>query len=211
MTRLTQVVDSTLEVLRKARSSFRSILCSREVGKVTSVSEGIVKAIGLPHVGYEELVRFPRGVFGIAYNIDENEIGIVLLGDFSQVKVGDEIERTGRVMDVPVGPSLLGRVIDPLGLPLDGKGPILCTKRLPIERPSPSIMDRAPVEVPLQTGIKVIDALIPIGRGQRELILGDRKTGKTAIAIDAIINQRDQNVICIYCAICQRSASVAPP
>jgi len=141
--------------------------------------------------------------------VDEAEIGVVLLGEYWHLNAGDEVERTGRVMDVLVGDGLLGRVIDPLGQPLDGKGPVAASERLPIERPAPHIMDRAPVTVPLQTGLKVIDALIPVGRGQRELILGDRQTGKTAIAIDTILNQRDQNVLCVYCAIGQRASAVA--
>ena len=160
-------------------------------------------------MGFEELVEFPGGVFGIAFNVDEDEIGVVLLGDYWHLHAGDEVERTGRVMDVAVGDGLLGRVIDPLGRPLDGKGPVASSERLPIERPAAPIMDRAPVTVPLQTGLKVIDALIPIGRGQRELILGDRQTGKTAIAIDTILNQRGQDVVCVYCAIGQRASAVA--
>jgi F-type H+-transporting ATPase subunit alpha len=141
--------------------------------------------------------------------VDEDEIGVVLLGDYEHLHAGDEVQRTGRVMDVAVGDGLLGRVIDPLGRPLDGYGPVECSERLPIERPAPHIMDRAPVTVPLQTGLKAIDALIPVGRGQRELILGDRQTGKTAIAIDTILNQRGKNVLCVYCAIGQRASAVA--
>jgi len=160
-------------------------------------------------VGYEELVRFPNDVLGIAFNVDEDEIGVVLLGDYTCLHAGDEVERTGRVMDVAVGDALIGRVIDPLGRPLDGNGPVTARSRLPIERPAAPIMDRSPVTVPLQTGIKVIDALIPIGRGQRELILGDRQTGKTAIALDTILNQRGQNVVCVYCVIGQRASAVA--
>ena len=147
--------------------------------------------------------------YGIAFNLDDDEIGVVLLGDCWHLHAGDEVERTGRVMDVPVGEALIGRVINPTGAPLDGKAPIRFSQRLPIERSAPPIMDRGPVTEPLQTGIKVIDALIPIGRGQRELILGDRQTGKTAIAIDAILNQAGKNVLCIYCAIGQRASSVA--
>src|ERR1022692_166826 len=181
----------------------------REVGYVTSVSTGIVKVSGLPGAGFEELLKVPGNLFGIAYNIDEDEIGAILLGEDSMLNAGDEVERTGRVMDIPVGDGLIGRVIDPLGNPIDDKGAIAYTQRLPIERPSPSIMDRAAVNTPLQTGLKVIDSMIPIGRGQRELILGDRQTGKTSIAIDTIINQKDKNVLCIYCAIGQRASAVA--
>jgi F-type H+-transporting ATPase subunit alpha len=180
-----------------------------EVGYVTSVGTGIAKVSGLPGAGFEELLQFPKRIFGIAYNIDEQEIGVILLGKDFLLNAGDEVERTGRVMDIPVGDALIGRVINPLGEPMDEKGSIACTQRMPIERPAPAIMDRAAVDVPLQTGIKVIDALIPIGRGQRELILGDRQTGKTAIAIDAIINQQGKNVLCIYCAIGQRASAVA--
>ncbi|CAN5127986.1 alternate F1F0 ATPase, F1 subunit alpha [soil metagenome] len=181
----------------------------REIGIVTSVSTGIVKVSGLPNVGFEELLQFPNGLFGIAYNIDEDEIGVILLGKDSLLTAGDEVERTGRVMDVPVGNALIGRVVDPLGEPIDNKGAVASRQRLPIERPAHAIMDRNAVTVPLQTGIKVIDALIPIGRGQRELIVGNRQTGKTAIAIDAILNQKDKNVLCVYCAIGQRASAVA--
>jgi F-type H+-transporting ATPase subunit alpha len=181
----------------------------REIGTITAVSTGIATVTGLSGVGFEELVRFPGDLYGIAFNVDEEEIGVVLLGDYAHLHTGDEVTRTGRVMDVAVGEALLGRVIDPLGRPLDGKGPIGNLPRLPIERDARAIMDRAAVSVPLQTGIKVIDALTPIGRGQRQLILGDRQTGKTAIAIDAILNQRGQNVVCIYNAIAQRASAVA--
>lgn len=203
------VFDSTFDKITRVLKTFTSELTPREVGTIRTVSTGIVNVSGLPGVGFEELVKFPGEVFGIAFNVDEEEIGVVLLGEYSHLHAGDEVERTGRVMDVAVGEGLLGRVIDPLGRPLDGKGAVISSKRLPIERPSASIMDRAPVTVPLQTGIKVIDALIPIGRGQRELILGDRQTGKTAIAIDTILNQRNYDVLCIYCAIGQRASAVA--
>ena len=176
---------------------------------VTSVSTGIATVSGLPGVGFEELLEFPGGLFGIAFNVDESEIGVVLLGEYADLHAGDEALRTGRVMDLAVGDALLGRVIDPLGRPLDLGGPMVESKRLPIERPAAAIMDRGPVTVPLQTGLIVIDGLIPIGRGQRELILGDRQTGKTAIAIDTILNQRGKNVVCVYCAIGQRASAVA--
>lgn len=161
----------------------------------------------MPGFGYEELLKFPSGGFGIAFNLDEDEIAVVLQGDYSHLHAGDEVERTGSVMDVAVGESLLGRVIDPIGRPLDDKGPLSTGERLPIERPAAPIMDRGPVSVPLQTGLKVIDALIPIGHGQRELILGDRRTGKTAIALNTILNQRGRDVICVYCATWPRSLS----
>lgn len=205
----TKTIKSTFALMDKGRKNHTLSFAPREVGSVISVSAGIVKVSGLPGVGFEELLKFPGSLFGIAYNIDEDEIGAILLGEDSLLNVGDEVERTGRVMDIPVDNSLIGRVINPLGEPKDGKSTIAFTKRLPIERPAHAIMERATVSVPLQTGLKVIDALIPVGRGQRELILGDRQTGKTAIAIDAILNQHDKNVICVYCAIGQRASSVA--
>jgi F-type H+-transporting ATPase subunit alpha len=173
----------------------------RETGTVTSIASGVAKVSGLPGVGFEEVLRFPGNVHGIAFNVEENEIGVVLLDDYFHLHTGDEVERLGHVMDVAVGDELIGRVIDPLGRPLDGKARPTSLKRLPIERKAPDIVDRAPVNVPLQTGIKAIDSLIPIGRGQRELILGDRQTGKTAVALDTILNQRGENVLCVYCAI----------
>src|ERR1035438_1746667 len=206
---LQSVFDRTFAGIRQGLGAFTPPFTPREVGTVISVATGIAKVSGLPGVGFEELVKFPGDVLGIAFNVDEDEIGVVLLGAYQDLHAGDEVERTGRVMDVAVGDELLGRVIDPLGRPLDGKGPVASSQGLPIERPAVAIMDRAPVTVPLQTGLMVIDALIPIGRGQRELILGDRQTGKTAIAIDTILNQRDQNVLCVYCAIGQRASAVA--
>src|SRR5271165_4472648 len=201
--------DSAFAGISQVREAFTPKLTPREVGTITSVATGIAKVSGLPGVGFDELVAFPGDVLGIAFNVDEDEIGVVLLGEYWHLQAGDEVQRTGRVMDVAVGEGLLGRVIDPLGRPLAGNGAVASSKRLPIEREAPHIMDRAPVTVPLQTGLKVIDALIPVGRGQRELILGDRQTGKTAIAIDTILNQRDQNVLCVYCAIGQRASAVA--
>ena len=206
---LQSVFDRTFAGLSQGRQKFMPQLTPHEVGTITSVSTGIARVSGLPGVGFDELVRFPADVFGIAFNVDDGEIGVVLLGEYWDLHAGDEVQRTGRVMDVAVGDGLLGRVIDPLGRPLDGNGPGVLSERLHIERPAPPIMDRAPVTVPLQTGLKVIDALIPIGRGQRELILGDRQTGKTAIAIDTILNQRGKDVLCVYCAIGQRGSAIA--
>jgi len=203
------VFDEAFAGLSQGREAFTPQLAPREIGTITSIATGIAKVSGLPNAGFEELLKFPGDVLGIAFNVDENEIGVILLGEYWHLHAGDEVERTGRVMDVIVGDGLLGRVIDPLGRPLDGNGPVASSGRLPIERPAPRIMDRAPVTVPLQTGLKVIDALVPVGRGQRELILGDRQTGKTAIAVDTILNQRDQNVLCVYCAIGQRASAVA--
>jgi F-type H+-transporting ATPase subunit alpha len=206
---LQMVFDGIFAEMARVREAFTPELTPREVGTITSIATGIAKVTGLPSVGFEELVKFPGDLLGMAFNVDEGEIGVVLLGEYWHLSAGDEVERTGRVMDVVVGDGLLGRVIDPLGRPIDGGGPVPGGVRLPIERPAPHIMDRSPVTVPLQTGLKVIDALIPVGRGQRELILGDRQTGKTAIAIDTILNQRDQNVLCVYCAIGQRASAVA--
>jgi F-type H+-transporting ATPase subunit alpha len=206
---LQTIVENTFAAIAQVRKGFTPQLTPREVGRITSLATGIAKVSGLPGVGFEELIRFPGDLLGMAFNVDETEIGVVLLGAYWHLNAGDEVERTGRVMDVVVGEGLLGRVIDPLGRPLDGNGAVAGSARLPIERAAPPIMDRAPVNVPLQTGLKVIDALIPVGRGQRELILGDRQTGKTAIAIDTILNQHDQNVLCVYCAIGQRASAVA--
>ena len=206
---LQSVFDRTFAGIDQAREGFTPQLTPQEIGTISSVSTGIARVSGLPNAGFEELLKFPGDLFGIAFNVDEDEIGVVLLGEYWHLHAGDEVERTGRVMDVAVGEGLLGRVIDPLGRPLDGNGPVAASDRLPIERPAAPIMDRALVTVPLQTGLKVIDALIPIGRGQRELILGDRRTGKTAIAIDTILNQRGRNAVCVYCAIGQRASAVA--
>ncbi|MDB5387889.1 MAG: synthase subunit alpha [Planctomycetaceae bacterium] len=206
---LSRVFDDAFSQLQQGREKFTPQFAPREVGLVSGVATGIAKVTGLPGVGSDELLMFPGDVYGIAFNIDADEIGVVLLGDSWRIHAGDEVQRTGRVMDVSVGDELRGRVIDPLGRPLDGGRPVTRAQRLPIERSAASIMDRAPVTVPLQTGLKAIDALVPIGRGQRELILGDRQTGKTTIAIDTILNQRDKNVICVYCAIGQRASAVA--
>lgn len=181
----------------------------QEVGCVTFVSNGIARATGLPNVRSQEQVCFANGSSGLAFNLDADEVGIVLLECRDDLQAGSEVLRTGRVLDAPVGEGLLGRVIDATGRVLDNQAPLPIVERRPIERPAPAIMDRDPVAVPLQTGIKVIDALVPIGRGQRQLILGDRQTGKTAIALDTILNQRDKEVICIYCAMGQRSDAVA--
>lgn len=206
---LATAFDQAFDDLRQTREVFTPRLSPREIGTVTRVAAGIAMVSGLPGVGAEEVLKFPGDIEGIAFNIDEHELGVVLLGDYWQLRAGDKAERTGHVTDIPVGDELIGRVIDPTGRALDGKGPLLTDTRLPVERPAAHIMDRAPVTVPLQTGIKAIDALIPVGRGQRELILGDRQTGKTAIAVDTILNQRGQNVVCVYCAIGQRASGVA--
>src|ERR1035437_5968772 len=201
--------DSAFAVISQVREGFTPELTPREVGTITSIATGIAKVSGLPGVGFDELVTFPGDVLGIAFNVDADEIGVILLGEYWHLHAGDEVQRTGRVMDVAVGAGLLGRVIDPLGRPLDGNGGVASIHGLAIERTAPHIMDRAPGTGPLPTGLKVIDALIPVGRGQRELVLGDRQTGKTGIAIDTILNQRGKDVLCIYCAIGQRASAVA--
>lgn len=181
----------------------------REMGIVSSVGRGIAHVHGLPSVRSNELLRFPGDRLGWAFNLDAESIGVVMLDPSDAIQVGQEARRTGRVLDIPVGHELLGRVVDPVGRPLDGRGPIETLRRLPCEREAPSIMARAPVKRPLQTGIKVVDALVPIGRGQRELIVGDRQTGKTSVAVDAMLNQADNDVVCVYCSIGQRSTTVA--
>ncbi len=206
---LSSILENTFDRLAQTREKFVPRLSAVEVGTVTTVSPGVATVAGLPGVAFDELVEFPGELFGIAFNVDEDSVGVVLLGDYSHLSAGAEVRRTGRVVDVPVGDGIVGRVIDPLGNALDEKGPVAFRRRLPIERDAPSIMDRLPVTVPLQTGLKVIDALVPIGRGQRELILGDRQTGKTAIAVDSIISQLGAGVVCVYCAIGQRASSVA--
>jgi F-type H+-transporting ATPase subunit alpha len=184
-------------------------LKDREIGVVQYVGYGIVRVDGLPNIRADELVLFPDNLQGLVFNIDPEEIGVILLGPSEHLGTGDEVRRTGRVLDVPVGEALIGRVVDALGRPLDNAGEIRTVKRLPVEREAPPVMARDPVTVPLQTGIKVIDALFPIGRGQRELIVGDRQTGKSAIAIDTIINQADKDVLCIYCSIGKKASDTA--
>ena len=203
------VLDDTITVLKQVVGAHWPGLRTQEVGRVRAVGNGIVLVAGLPGVRSEELIRFPGGLLGVTFNVDPSEAGVILLGDTGDLQAGAEARRTGGVLDVPVGEVLLGRVVDALGRPLDDLGPIRTLERRPVEREAPPIMARAPVTVPLQTGLKVVDALVPIGRGQRELILGDRTTGKTAIVLDTLINQRDQGVICVYCAIGQRDAAVA--
>ncbi|WP_068673776.1 F0F1 ATP synthase subunit alpha [Oceanobacillus sp. Castelsardo] len=179
-----------------------------DVGTVIEVGDGIARAHGLDNAMAGELLEFSNGVMGLAQNLEESNVGIVILGPYTEIKEGDEVRRTGRIMQVPVGDNLLGRVVNPLGQAIDGLGPIETTKTRPIESPAPGVMDRKSVDEPLQTGIKAIDALVPIGRGQRELIIGDRQTGKTTLAVDTIINQKDQDMICIYVAIGQKQSTV---
>jgi len=180
-----------------------------EFGTVFSVGRGVVRATGMPGVRSQEVVRFRGGQLGMAFNLDPDEIGVILLDESRGVRAGTELRRTGRVLDVPVGEELLGRVVDAVGRPRDNQGTLSASERMPIERAAPPVMNRAPVTTPLETGLKAVDALIPIGRGQRELILGDRQTGKTAIALDTLINQKGKDAICIYCAVGQRSSAIA--
>jgi F-type H+-transporting ATPase subunit alpha len=206
---LDATLKDTFQKLEGVLSEHKPELKPEEVGIVSYVGSGIARVSGMDSVKAEELVRFPGDLYGLVFNIDPDEIGIIMLDPSEHISAGDEVTRTGRVLDIPVGEALLGRVVDALGRPLDNLGDIAASVRYPVEREAPPIMHRDPVTVPLQTGIKAIDALIPIGRGQRELILGDRQTGKTAIALDTIINQHDKDVICIYCAIGKQSSDVA--
>jgi len=201
--------DEISSLLKKQIEGYQSEIEVNDVGTVIRVGDGIAVAHGLENAMAGELLEFSNGVMGMAQNLEENTVGIIILGPFRDIREGDEVRRTGRIMEVPVGEELLGRVVNPLGQPLDGMGPVGTNKTRPIEGGAPGVMDRKSVHEPLQTGIKAIDALIPIGRGQRELIIGDRQTGKTAIAIDTIINQKEEDMICIYVAIGQKESTVA--
>ncbi len=201
--------DEITKIIRRQIEGFEAEVDIQEVGTVISVGDGIARLYGLDRVMYNELLVFPRDVYGIALNLEEESVGAVLLGETHLVKEGDLVRRTRRIMQVPAGPALIGRVVNPLGQPLDGKGPIATDTYMYIERLAPGVVDRLPVREPLQTGIKAIDAMIPIGRGQRELIIGDRQTGKTAIVTDTIINQKGKDVICIYVAIGQKKSTIA--
>ncbi|MCF6148301.1 MAG: alternate F1F0 ATPase, F1 subunit alpha [Candidatus Kuenenia sp.] len=202
-------INKTFDTFGQVLEEKHYTLRIQETGTVTYVGKGIARVNGLWNVKSEEMVLLSGGVLGMVFNLDPEEVGIILLDEDIDIQAGGEVQRTGNVMEVPVGKMLLGRVVDAVGRPLDNLGPVRTAQRQIIEREAPAIIDRSPVDTPLQTGIKVIDALIPIGRGQRELILGDRQTGKTTIALDTIINQKDKGVICVYCAIGQRSSSVA--
>ena len=206
---LEKVGASLFEAVGEAGREQQADLTIHEVGTVVEVGSGIVQVAGLPRALDSELIRFPGELFGVASSLDEDEAGVILLGESEALETGMQAWRTGAVIDVPVGDALLGRVVDALGRPLDERGPVEESARLPIERPAPAIIDRAPVQTPVHTGIMAIDAAIPIGRGQRELILGDRQTGKTAIAVDTILNQQDTGMLCVFCAIGQRGSSVA--
>ncbi|MGD0014319.1 MAG: F0F1 ATP synthase subunit alpha, partial [Bryobacteraceae bacterium] len=201
--------DEIERVLRDEIENYDKAVQVSEVGSVISVGDGIARVYGLDKVMAGELIEFPHGVAGLALNLEEDQVGAVMLGDYTVIKEGDEVRRTGRIMSVPVGEALVGRVVNALGEPIDDKGPIATSSFSAMERTAPGVVDRQPVKEPLQTGIKAIDSMIPIGRGQRELIIGDRQTGKTAIALDAIINQKGGDVICIYIAIGQKRSTVA--
>ncbi|RME61091.1 F0F1 ATP synthase subunit alpha, partial [Candidatus Parcubacteria bacterium] len=201
--------EEVSNVLKKQIESFEKETDISDVGTVLMVGDGIARVYGLSNAMAGELLEFPNNVMGMVLNLEEDNVGCVLFGSDTLVKEGDEVKRTGRIVEVPVGDGLLGRVVDPLGNPLDGKGPIRYEKTMPVERKALGVVYRQPVKEPLQTGLKAIDAMIPIGRGQRELIIGDRQTGKTAIAVDTIINQKGQNVHCIYVAIGQKASTVA--
>jgi len=201
--------DEVSKIIQRQIEGYETEIDIKEVGTVTSVGDGIARVYGLDRVMYNELLEFPNDVYGIALNLEEDSVGAVLLGEVHLVKEEDLVKRTRRIMQVPSGPALIGRVVNPLGVPLDEKGPIKTDVHMMVERLAPGVVDRVPVKEPLQTGIKAIDAMIPIGRGQRELIIGDRQTGKTAIAVDTIINQKDKDVICIYVAIGQKNSTVA--
>ena len=202
-------IDDFFDSIGLSRDGFDYSLSVQDRGVVNSLGDGVVRVGGIDGVGLDEVVRFDTGALGLALELDRDEVGVVLLDHDDGIRAGSIVRRTGRVLDVPVGPALLGRVVDPGGRPLDERGPIRSRVRRRIERRPPEIMDRGPIDTPLQTGIKAIDALVPIGRGQRELIVGDRQTGKSTIAIDTILNQRDNEMICVYCAIGQQGAAVA--
>ena len=201
--------DEISKIIREQIGSYAVDVDVSEVGSIISIGDGIARVHGVEHAMAGEMLEFPHGVFGIALNLEEDSVGAVLLGEFKDIKEGDLVKRTGRIISVPVGDEMLGRVVNALGQPVDGKGPIASNQYAPIERIAPGVVDRQPVKEPLQTGLKAIDAMVPIGRGQRELIIGDRQTGKTAVAIDAILNQKETGVVCIYNAIGQKQSTIA--
>jgi len=201
--------DEITKIIREEIEEYRGGVEISEIGSVISVGDGIARVYGLEKAMAGELLEFPHGVMGLALNLEETQVGVVLLGDYTEIREGDQVRRTRRIMEVPVGEAMVGRVVNALAQPIDGKGPIATEKGAAIERLAPGVVDRQPVKEPLQTGIKAIDSMIPIGRGQRELIIGDRQTGKTAVALDTIINQKGQNVICVYVAIGQKRSTVA--
>jgi len=201
--------DEITQLIRQQIENYESKISVDEVGTVITLGDGIARVHGLDKVMAGELLSFPHDVAGIAMNLEEDQVGVVLLGEYTEIKEGDEVKRTGRIMSVPVGDALIGRVVNSLGQPIDDKGPISTKDYIPLERLAPGVIDRQPVREPMATGLKAIDSMIPIGRGQRELIIGDRQTGKTAIALDTIINNKGNDLICIYCAIGQKRSSIA--
>ncbi len=201
--------DEITKILREQIENYQQTVSVDEVGSVISVGDGIARVHGLERCMSGEMIEFPHNVFGIALNLEEDQVGVVILGDYTEIREGDTVKRTRTIMSVPVGEAMVGRVVSPLGVPLDGKGPIATTQRNHLERIAPGVVERQPVREPLQTGIKAIDSMIPIGRGQRELIIGDRQTGKTAIILDTIINQKGRDMVCIYCAIGQKRSTIA--
>ncbi len=201
--------DEISQILREQIANYDSKVRVDEVGTIISLGDGIARIHGLDKAMAGELLAFPHGIAGLAMSLEEDQVGAVLLGDYTELSEGNEVKRTGKILSVPVGEAMIGRVVNALGAPIDGKGPIATTKTLPVERLAPGIIDRQPVREPMATGIKAIDSMIPVGRGQRELIIGDRQTGKTAVALDTIINNAKNNLICIYCAIGQKRSSIA--
>src|SRR3981081_144097 len=201
--------DEITQLIREQIENYESKISVDETGTVITLGDGIARVYGLDKVMAGELLTFPHGVAGIAMNLEEDQVGVVLLGEYTEIKEGDEVKRTGRIMSVPVGDALIGRVVNSLGVPIDDKGPIATDKFIALERLAPGVIDRQPVREPMATGLKAIDSMIPIGRGQRELIIGDRQTGKTAVALDTIINSKGNNLICIYNAIGQKRSSIA--
>src|SRR6201996_4229046 len=201
--------DEITKLIREQIENYETKISVDETGTVITLGDGIARVYGLDKVMAGELLSFPHGVAGIAMNLEEDQGGVEILGEYTEIKEGDEVKRTGRLMSVPVGDAMIGRVVDSLGRPIDDKGPIATDQFIALERIAPGVIDRQPVREPMATGLKAIDSMIPVGRGQRELIIGDRQTGKTAVALDTIINNAKNNLICIYCAIGQKRSSVA--
>src|SRR2546421_11168142 len=201
--------DEITSLLRQEIENYERAIDVSETGSVISLGDGIARIHGLEKVMAGELIQFPHDIAGIAMNLEEDQVGVVLLGEYTEIKEGDEVKRTGRIMSVPVGDALIGRVVNSLGQAIDDKGPIATDKFIALERLAPGVIDRQPVREPMATGLKAIDSMIPIGRGQRELIIGDRQTGKTAVALDTIINNKGNDLICIYNAIGQKRSSIA--
>src|ERR1700758_5178584 len=201
--------DEITQLLKEQIANYDSKVRVDEVGTIITLGDGIARIHGLDKVMAGELIEFPHGVAGLAMNLEEDQVGAVIMGEFSELREGDQVRRTGKILSVPVGEAMIGRVVNSLGQPIDDKGPIETNETLPVERLAPGVIDRQPVREPMMTGLKAIDSMIPIGRGQRELIIGDRQTGKTAVALDTIINSKGKDLICVYCAVGQKRSSVA--